>query len=102
MTDPLKPLRRLADVTDVATASTDELLRRAHQLRDALAQEMRVALGAARRAIAVELHEQRGMSFDQLGEAFGVGKSRADQIVKGHNLNSSQRRARAAEGEDGA
>jgi hypothetical protein len=99
MTDPLKPLRRLTNVDDIAEVDTHELLRRAHLIRDALAQEMRVALGAARRAIAVELHERRGMSFDQLGEAFGVGKSRADQIVRGQNANSRQRRARAAETE---
>lgn len=100
MSDPLDPLRHLADVSDIGEVDVDTLIRRAHLIRDALAREMREALGAARQAIAVELHENRGKSLSQLGEALGVGKSRADQIVKGHNENSRQRRARAAEAND--
>lgn len=93
MADPFAALRRLADTSALAEADTAELERQLKALTDALhhVPDMHSALREARQAVAVELHENRGVSYRAMAKVLDRSPTRAKQIVEGERSSGKLR-----------
>lgn len=93
MADPFAPLRRLAGTGNLADADTADLERQLKALTDALAEvpDVHSALREARQAVAVELHEKRGVSYRAMAKVLGRSPTRAKQIVEGERISGKLR-----------
>lgn len=102
MTDPLAPLRQLADPTDLTTTPTNDLYQLDRAIKTAIEAipHLQHDLAEKRRAIARELRHSRHESWGKMAKGYGVSRTRAVQMVDGESVNAGQRRSRKAAAAD--